>query len=299
LDVNAVATELTRGLGRLVGEHIKISLRLDATIGAVRADRAQLEQVLLNLLVNARDAMPSGGVITLSTRHATPLDFAELSASKDPAQFVALIVADTGVGMDEQTRTRLFEPFFTTKAPGYGTGLGLATVYGIIEKHGGHVSVASATGRGTTFTVLLPAARRSAMTIEAVKAPAALGRKAASGTILLVEDDASLRRAALRTLRARGYEVIEARDGEEALHLANAYRERIDVVITDVVMPRMAGPKLVSELRARRPDIQTIYVSGYTFDMLDPNALEDGSFLTKPFAPEDLLGAVLAALGSS
>ncbi len=296
LDLNRVGTELTRGIGRLVGEHVTIELKLDPTIPPVRADRAQLEQVFLNLLVNARDAMSDGGVVRLSTRQATSADLADSDLPKDPAQFVALVVEDTGCGMDESTRARLFEPFFTTKGPGQGTGLGLATVYGIVEKHGGHISVASSPGEGTTFTLVFPTARRSSLVLEAVAGSRAK-TPVTSATILLVEDDAGLRRAALRTLTARGYTVLEAKDGEEALAVANAHPGDIELVVTDVVMPKMAGPKLVSELRGSRR-FKVIYVSGYTFDMLDPRAMEDGSFLSKPFSPDELLGLIQASLVS-
>jgi signal transduction histidine kinase len=296
LDLNRVGTELTRGIGRLVGEHVAIELKLEPTIPPVRADRAQLEQVFLNLLVNARDAMSDGGIVRLSTRHATLEDLAESDLPKDPTQFVALTVEDTGCGMDEATRARLFEPFFTTKGPGQGTGLGLATVYGIVEKHGGHIAVHSTPGQGTTFTLLFPTARRSSAVME-IPAQARSGAPTRTATILLVEDDAGLRRAALRTLTARGYTVLEARDGEEALQVAAGHAGEIQLVVTDVVMPRMAGPKLVSELRLSRK-FKVIYVSGYTFDMLDPRAMEDGSFLSKPFSPDELLGLIQLALAS-
>ncbi len=296
LDVNKVATELTRGIGRLVGEHVTIELRLDPLVGPVRADRAQLEQILLNLLVNARDAMPDGGKVTIQTRLTTEEDLALTDLPRLPSQFATLIVADTGVGMDEATRARLFEPFFTTKEPGQGTGLGLATVYGIVEKHGGHISVSSEPGRGTTFLIVLPTARRSWQALEAVTAPPSPERASISGTILLVEDDAGLRRAALRTLTAKGYKVLEARDGLDALGVVESHEGPIALVVTDVVMPRMTGPKLVTELRGRQANLKAIYCSGYTFDMLDPRTLDDGSFLSKPFSPDDLITAVRNAL---
>jgi two-component system, cell cycle sensor histidine kinase and response regulator CckA len=206
-------------------------------------------------------------------------------------------VSDTGCGMDEATRARLFEPFFTTKEPGQGTGLGLATVYGIVEKHGGHISVTSKPGDGTTFVLLLPTAGKSSATMEAVREPN-VAPAAETGTILLVEDDAGLRRAALRTLTSKGFKVFEARDGIEALAVFAEHEGAIDLVVTDVVMPRMTGPKLIAELRARQVKVKVIYCSGYTFDMLDPRALDDGSFLSKPFSPEDLLNAVRTALSS-
>jgi CheY-like chemotaxis protein len=234
--------------------------------------------------------------VRLSTRHATLADLVDTDLVKDPTQFVALTVADTGCGMDEATRARLFEPFFTTKGPGQGTGLGLATVYGIVEKHGGHITVQSSPGQGTTFTLLFPTARRSSAVTE-VPAQVRATTPNTAATILLVEDDAGLRRAALRTLTARGYKVLEARDGEEALQVAAGHLGEIEVVVTDVVMPRLAGPKLVTELRLTRK-FKVIYVSGYTFDMLDLRAMEDGSFLSKPFSPEELLGLIQLALAS-
>ena len=296
LDLNRIATELTRGIGRLVGEHVTIELALEPGAARVRADRGQLEQVLLNLLVNARDAMPDGGKVTLSTRHVTDDDLRDTDLPRAPEQFMALVVADTGCGMDEATRARLFEPFFTTKEPGQGTGLGLATVYGIVEKHGGHISVVSKPGEGTTFVILLPTAGKSSAKMPAVRPPDADPAAAHKGTILLVEDDAGLRRAALRTLTSRGYKVTEARDGIEALAIFAEHEGVIDLVVTDVVMPRMTGPKLIAELRARGVTVKAIYCSGYTFDMLDPRALDDGSFLSKPFSPDDLLNAVRTAL---
>jgi len=296
LDVNRVATDLTRGIGRLVGEHVTIELALDPLVGRVRADRGQLEQVLLNLLVNARDAMPEGGKVTLNTRQVTEDDLRETDLSRAPGHFIALVVSDNGCGMDEATRARLFEPFFTTKAPGQGTGLGLATVYGIVEKHGGHITVNTKPGEGTTFVILLPASSTSSTPIPAKRPPD--GPKVAEGTILLVEDDAGLRRAALRTLTSKGYRVLEARDGIEALAIFAEHEGIIHLVVTDVVMPRMTGPKLIAELRSRQINVKAIYCSGYTFDMLDPAALDEGSFLSKPFSPEDLLNAVRSALGT-
>ena len=298
LDLNRVATELTRGIGRLVGEHVTIDLALEPGHLRVRADRGQLEQVLLNLLVNARDAMPDGGRVTLSTRQAVHADLVGTDLPKNPDQYVALVVADTGVGMDEATRARLFEPFFTTKQPGQGTGLGLATVYGIVEKHGGHIAVTSKPGAGTVFVILLPTTGKSSSTMQAVQPSSEGPRPAETGTILLVEDDAGLRRAALRTLSSKGYRVLEARDGLEALATFAEHEGIIDLVVTDVVMPRMTGPKLIAELRSRGIKVKAIYCSGYTFDMLDPRALDDGSFLSKPFSPEDLLNAVRTALAS-
>ena len=299
LDINRMTTEFTKLISRLVGEHVTIQLDLDANLRPVRADRAQLEQVLLNLLTNARDAMPDGGVIVVRTRHASEAELRSVGLPSNPSKFVALIVSDSGRGMDDATRSRLFEPFFTTKDPGQGTGLGLATVYGIVDGHGGKIHVSSEPSAGTVFSIFLPTSRSSSYEMEAVRESRAELTAGLGATILLVEDDAALRSVAFRTLTARGYRVLQARDGAEGIDIAKNHPEAIDVVVTDVVMPRVSGPKLVAELRSHRPGLKVVYVSGYTFDMLDPRALEDGTFLTKPFTAADLAAAVREAVAQA
>lgn len=299
LDLNRMTTEFIRLISRLVGEHVTIELSLEPSLKPVRADRAQLEQVLLNLLTNARDAMPDGGVIIVRTRHATEDELRACGLPPNPSKYLALLVSDSGRGMDDATRARLFEPFFTTKEPGQGTGLGLATVYGIVDGHGGKIHVASEPHRGTTFTIFLPTSRSSSVEVEPVRQTASAAATAVGATILLVEDDPALRSVAFRTLSSRGYRVLQARDGAEGIEIARKHADAIDVVVTDVVMPRLSGPKLVAQLRAERPALKVVYVSGYTFDMLDPRALEDGTFLTKPFTAADLAAAVREAVAQA
>ncbi len=292
LDLNRVTAEFTRLIGPLVGEHITVELHLEPVLGAIRADRAQLEQVLLNLLTNARDAMPEGGVVTVRTRGATAAELEEVGLDVTRSSYLALVVSDTGRGMDDETRAHLFEPFFTTKEVGQGTGLGLATVYGIVEAHGGRIRVATQEARGTTFTIYLPTSRTSSQRIQPPRRRGPGLGVHIEATILLVEDDAALRSVTFKTLSAHGYRVLQARDGVEALEIAEKHGDLIDVVVTDVVMPRLSGPKLIAELRAARPALSVVYVSGYTFDMLDLGTLEDGAFLSKPFTRDDLVNAV-------
>jgi CheY-like chemotaxis protein len=294
-----MTTEFIKLISRLLGEHVTIDLDLDAGLRPVRADRAQMEQVLLNLLTNARDAMPDGGVIVVRTRHASEDELRAVGLAPNPAKYLALVVSDSGRGMDDATRSRLFEPFFTTKGPGEGTGLGLSTVYGIVDGHGGKIHVASEPSRGTAFSIFLPASRSSSFEMEAVREAANETAPGLGATILLVEDDAALRSVAFRTLTARGYRVLQARDGAEGIDIAKKHADTIDVVVTDVVMPRVSGPKLVAELRQHRPGLKVVYVSGYTFDMLDPRTLEDGAFLTKPFTASDLAAAVREAVAQA
>ncbi|NUO54869.1 MAG: hypothetical protein HOV80_39010, partial [Polyangiaceae bacterium] len=202
LDLNRITSEFTKLIGRLVGEHVVIELELDPTIRPLRADRAQLEQVLLNLLTNARDAMPEGGVIRVRTRHTTEAELAAVGLPQRPADFLAFVVTDSGRGIDDATRAHLFEPFFTTKEPGHGTGLGLATVYGIVDAHGGKIHVNSEPERGSTFTIYLPTSRSSAIEMEAAIVHQSIESMNAAATVLLVEDDAALRNVAVRTLTA-------------------------------------------------------------------------------------------------
>ncbi len=290
VDLNLLTTDLSRMLRRLIGEDVVLQLDLDPGIGRVNADAVQVEQILMNLVVNARDAMPRGGKLTIETRHARHAD--RSADGRTPvANFVALSVRDTGTGMDEATRRQLFEPFFTTKPLGKGTGLGLATVYGLVRQNEGEITVQSSEGQGSCFTVLLPTAEGSS---GAHARPAPESR----GVVLVVEDEDAIRRMVSRVLRKVGFEVTEARDGQEALETARRMA-RLDVVVTDVVMPVMGGPQLVTQLRAERPGVRVVFMSGHTFDRLDISGLDAcvETFLAKPFAPDQLQSAVEQAMG--
>jgi PAS domain S-box-containing protein len=286
LDVNAVVRDAINLIRHLVGERIDVVLDLDPQLRAIRADRTQLTQVLLNLAANARDAMPSGGRLTLTTRHD--------DAGQPPR--VTLAVSDTGTGMSEDVKSRIFEPFFTTKAVGKGTGLGLATAYGVVAQSGGTIQVESVLGRGTAFHLAFPVAdvRPAAEAAAAPGVPVTQG----SETVLLVEDNDGVRTMASDALRGAGYAVVAARDGEEALRLTGADLDRIAVVLTDVVMPVMGGRELAGRLRAARPDIKIIFMSGYTDDAIVSHHVRDSAtaFIQKPFVPSALGRAVRQVL---
>ena len=284
LDLNVVVGELHAMLGRVIREDVRLETRLFGSLWAVCADRSQVEQVLMNLAVNARDAMPNGGSLTIETANVD-LDASYVSqhVGAAPGQYVALTVTDTGAGMDAATRERAFEPFFTTKGPGKGTGLGLSTVYGIVKQSGGSISVFSEPGRGTSFKVYFPRHDGAVADIAlAAKEPISAKRAA---TVLLVEDDDSVREATRRLLERFGYEVVEAAEGGTALAIIRAGDVRVDAVLTDAVMPGMSGLELADILASERPALPLVLVSGYTEDVINrggplaPNAI----FLEKPF----------------
>jgi PAS domain S-box-containing protein len=285
LDLNTVVTELAPMLRRLIGEDIRLVTDLTEGLGAIKADRNQLEQILVNLVVNARDAMPTGGQLTIATHNED---------TEQPR--VVLTVRDTGHGMDEQTRAHLFEPFFTTKEVGKGTGLGLATVYGIVQQSGGEITVDSAPGAGATFRIALPR-------VESVQAAASIppltpeqvhGRE----TVLLVEDEEMLRNLARIVLRKNGYTVLEAAHGAEALSICQSHPASIDLLMTDVVMPILGGRELADRVAQLRPDVKVLFVSGYTDDAVVRNGVmaESVQFLHKPFTPATLLSKVREVL---
>jgi len=287
LNLNAVVQGLAPMLERLIGEDIELQTALDPAAGPVTADPGQIEQVIMNLAVNARDAMPAGGQLTIETSNVE-LDaaYTHQRVGVRPEPHVMLAVTDTGSGMDEPTRARIFEPFFTTKEVGKGTGLGLSTVHGIINQSGGTIWVYSEPGKGTTFKIYLPRAAGAAKEPVGVRtvSPPARG----SETILLVEDEQGVRDIVREVLQARGYTVLEARHGIEALAVARRHRGPIDLLLTDVVMPRMGGPELAECLVARQPNLKVLYMSGYTeravarHHMLDSNA----PYLQKPVTVE-------------
>jgi signal transduction histidine kinase/CheY-like chemotaxis protein len=288
VSINDLVRRAQRMLGRLVDERVAIELRLTEEGCAAEVDPHQLEQVLVNLVVNARDAMPDGGTITIET---TRRRVEAASPELDPLRtgdHVVLSVTDTGVGVPHEMRAQLFEPFFTTKDVGKGTGLGLSTCYGIVKQAGGHITVGGEPGEGAVFTIYLPAVTAAAVEREPDELPADLpgGRE----TLLLVEDEPSLRRLAARVLDHLGYEVLTASDGEDALRVAGERDGCIDLVITDVVMPSMDGHDLARRLARQRPGTRVLYMSGYTDDAGVRASMADGTidFLPKPFSPASL-----------
>src|SRR3989454_581003 len=298
LEVNKLVSDLEKMLRRLLGEDVELSTRLAPTTGRVKADPGQLEQVVMNLAVNARDAMPNGGKLTLETANVD-LDEA-YAADHYPARagpFVMLAVSDTGIGMSEETQVHMFEPFFTTKEKGKGTGLGLATVYGIIKQSGGFIWVYSEVGHGTTFKLYLPRVEELA---ERAAAPAPARTRPARGTetVLVVEDEAPVRNVARQVLERHGYTVLEAPSAEAALDIATRYSGTIHLLLTDVVMPGLNGRELASRLVDLRPDARVIFMSGYTDDAVTRHGvLEPGSaYVQKPFTPDAIARRVREVL---
>jgi CheY-like chemotaxis protein len=295
LDLNEVVRGTEKLLGRLLGEDVNVELSLAPDLWPVRADRGQLGQVLLNLSVNARDAMPTGGRLALETENVTfgP----EASPSGVPAgRWVRLTVRDDGHGMTAEVREHLFEPFFTTKPKGHGTGLGLPTVYGIVKQSGGHVEVRSAEGAGTVFDVYLPATDQQPASARPA-APRGAPRRGTE-TVLVVEDDPHVRDVTVRALRDGGYRVLVAEGGEAALGVAGADPAPIHLLLTDVVMPGMDGRALAERLAARRPAMRVLFMSGYAESVIARHGvLAPGvELLAKPFTPAALLGTVRAVL---
>jgi PAS domain S-box-containing protein len=288
VDLNEVVAGMVRMLRRLIGEDIELVTAPGSGLGRVRADPGQLEQVVVNLAVNARDAMPGGGRLALETGSVQVDEDTARLHGVEPGRHVLLSVADTGSGMSSETQAHLFEPFFTTKERGKGTGLGLSTVYGIVRQSGGYVRVASRPGRGTTFRIYLPEAEGPAeRAAEQPERPTPTPSRG-SETVLLVEDDPLVRRVTARTLRAAGYPVVEATDGSDALRLA-AQGPPPDLLVTDLVMPHMGGEALAARFRAEHPETRVLLISGYTDHGIDPRALgDDVAFLQKPFPPAAL-----------
>ncbi|HYF38128.1 MAG TPA: ATP-binding protein, partial [Gemmatimonadales bacterium] len=289
LEVNEVIRGFEPVLRRTLGEDIELKLDLAAGVGMVRADQGQLEQMLLNLTLNARDAMPGGGTITIQTWTAS-LDArfgAQRSEKIEPGEYAAIRFRDTGSGMDSQTLGHVFEPFFTTKGVGRGTGLGLASVYGIIKQHGGHVFVESAPGKGTVFEIYLPATGAAATTRALAGADSKVGR---GETVLVAEDDNLVRTVLVRALEAAGFSVVPAEDGDAAIGLASDPKQRIDAVVTDLAMPGLRGRELAERLQQLRPGVPVLFVSGHADDEMARRGLLDPGrpFLQKPFEPEAL-----------
>jgi NO-binding membrane sensor protein with MHYT domain/nitrogen-specific signal transduction histidine kinase/FixJ family two-component response regulator len=296
LDLREVLDEAGRLLRRLIGEHIKVAVEAPPPLSPVLADRAQLIQVVLNLAINARDAMPNGGRLTIEARDVRLTDnYARAHLGVDPGRYVELAVTDTGEGMPPEVQSRIFEPFFTTKPRGVGTGLGLSTVFGIVKQSGGHIYVYSETGRGTTVKVYLPrASGAAAPAVSPVVAPPKPGTE----TILVVEDDPSIRALVQRVLSRRGYTVLTAAGPGEAIALAAEPARPIHLLLTDVMLPEMTGPDLAKIVAVERARLPVIYMSGYTDTaIVHRGQLSPGSpFLPKPFGPEALLEKVREVL---
>ncbi|HEY6555108.1 MAG TPA: ATP-binding protein, partial [Vicinamibacteria bacterium] len=299
LDVNTVVADIERMLHRLIGEDIALSFQPGPGLWPVLADRGQLEQVMVNLAVNARDAMPDGGQLTIATANVE-LDeaFTRAHAGTRPGPHVLLTVADTGTGMDAETRARIFEPFFTTKARDKGTGLGLATVYGIMKQSDGHIEIDTAPGQGTTFRLYFPRVDEPA---EPVADGEAEPMRVGPETILLVEDGEALRQLVASMLRDRGHTVLEADCGRAALEIADRHPGVIELLLTDVVMPGITGRQVAREVALRQPAIRVVYMSGHSDETLGARGILDPgtTLLEKPFTGRDLDRCLWAALGDA
>jgi CheY-like chemotaxis protein len=298
LDLNSVVSDMGELLRRSIGEDIELTTRLTPELARLKADQGQLEQVLMNLVVNARDAMPQGGKLVIQTQNIV-MDQAFVRRYPYPVQpgpYVCLTVTDGGIGMDAETKARAFEPFFTTKEEGKGTGLGLSTVYGVVKQSGGYIDIDSAPGAGATFRIYLPGVD------ETIKSEKLTDSKANSfsgnETILLAEDEESLRRLTRNTLEFCGYKVLEAKDGVEALEVSDRHAGPIDLLLTDIMMPEMGGRALAQELLRRRPNVRLVYMSGYTGEAVGTRGSVDAGsfFLPKPFMRETLKSKIREAL---
>jgi CheY-like chemotaxis protein len=296
IKLNEIVSGMRTLLERVLGEDVDIIMDLDPSLGHVTADPGQLEQVILNMAVNARDAMPEGGQLTLETRHVdVDPTHARQKLDLAPGPYEVLSICDTGVGIDTATVGRVFEPFFTTKAVGKGTGLGLATAYGIVKQSGGHITVNSELGIGTTFRIYLP--RTEASESASVAAEEAVARRGTE-VVLLAEDDANLRALTRDILASEGYTVLESQDVEDAIRIAERQDGTIHLLVTDVVMPHMSGRALADAVMRIRPDVKVLYMSGYTDDaIVHHGVLDPGTaLLQKPFTPAALARKVREVL---
>jgi two-component system cell cycle sensor histidine kinase/response regulator CckA len=290
LDVNVLIKDMAGMLGRLIGEHIEVVVALAPAVQPVLADRGQLEQVVMNLALNARDAMSGGGRLTVETLDVDLESSAFPEETVVPGRYVMLSVTDTGEGMSKETQQHLFEPFFTTKKAGEGTGLGLSTIYGIIKQSNGYISIHSELGRGTTFKVYLPRSAAHVALVEAAQNVAAPSGNQSSGTVLLVEDEAAVRYLSKRILEHAGYRVLEAANGDDAERIFAQHARSIDLVIADVIMPGCGGPELISRLHKQVPTLRILYMSGYTEQSVaHRTAIDRGPFVQKPFTAAELL----------
>jgi two-component system, cell cycle sensor histidine kinase and response regulator CckA len=300
LDLNKVIFETNKILQRLIGEDIDLLVGLGPELGKVKADPSQIEQVLMNLSVNARDAMPQGGKLTIETNNVfIDEEYASHHFSVRPGRYVVLAVSDTGCGMDEATQSHIFDPFFTTKEVGKGTGLGLSTVYGIIKQSGGNIWVYSEVGRGTTFKIYLPCV--DSLIAEPKISAEVTNLQKGTETVLLVEDEERVRDMTKEILQESGYQVLEAKHGQDALLVADRHSGTIHLMLSDVVMPQMSGRELAERLAPLHKDMKVLYMSGYTDDaIVHHGVLDEGmSFIEKPFTPNALARKVRELLNST
>jgi two-component system, cell cycle sensor histidine kinase and response regulator CckA len=300
LDLNVVVGDIERMIRRLIGEDVLLTTRLAPGLGPVKADVGQIEQVITNLCVNARDAMPTGGKLTIETQNVILDDaYPRTHPGVQPGEYTLLAVSDTGTGMDKATKARIFEPFFTTKGPGKGTGLGLAVVFGVVKQFGGNVEVYTELGHGTTFKMYLPKVRGRVSSGKSLPGVALMPR--GTETVLLVEDEEAVRALARHILKGCGYTLLVAGDGREAVRLVEKYSGPIDLLISDVVMPHLGGRQLAERVAALRPGIKTLFLSGYTDDAVVRHGVLEAefAFLQKPFTPSGLAVKVRQVLDSS
>jgi two-component system cell cycle sensor histidine kinase/response regulator CckA len=286
LDLNAVVMNMDKMLRRLIGEDIQLITSLEPEVWSVKVDPGMIEQVVMNLAVNSRDAMPSGGKLTIETSNVIhDEEYASHHVSVKPGYYVMLAISDTGCGMDKETQSHLFEPFFTTKDTGKGSGLGLSTVYGIIKQSGGNIWAYSEPGLGTTFKIYLPRVERAAKGYKPRLKPKEVGAPGGTETILLVEDEEAVRTMVSKILQNKGYTVLEARHGNEAIEVSERYEGSINLMVTDVIMPQMSGRELAERMAPMRPEMHVLYMSGYPDNtIVQHGVLEPGTaFLQKPF----------------
>ena len=298
LNPNQTILDMGKMLQRLIGENINLQFDLADDLPFIEADPAQLDQVIINLAVNARDAMPEGGDLVIATNAALHGQAQAEGTTINGRDCVRISVSDSGVGMDEETKSKIFEPFFTTKEKGKGTGLGLATIHGIVNQNGWHIEVASAPGKGSTFQIYIPTSKKEAPPYEQPPANPMLN---GTETILFVEDETEVRTIITGFLKQAGYSVLQAHDGAEALELSNSKNTQFDLLLTDVIMPKMGGKKLADRLREQRPDLKIIYISGYTDETISQSGILDEKilFLQKPFEPNALLQLVRKTLDAA
>ena len=292
LDLNVLITNIEKMLRRLIEENVELEMVLEQEPGKVEVDPGQMEQAIMNLSINARDAMPQGGKLIIETANVD-LDeaYAHSHLTVQPGPYVMLVVSDTGTGMDQETRSHIFEPFFTTKEKGVGTGLGLSTVYGIVKQSNGYIWVYSEPGQGSTFKVYLPRVEKDE---EVEKEQVSMDSLSGSETILVVEDDEEVLNLEQRIIKGHGYSVLKAQDGEEAMRVGEQHDGPIHLMVTDVVMPKMSGKELAEQLRSLYPEMKVLYISGYTDNIIFHHGVLDtgAAFLQKPFTPEVLAGKV-------